>query len=161
LNIDIDVKASLYIKESFEVIQLSEWKSWSKEEIKKRGLVSTGFHLPYNPDLKERSRELRKNMTDAEKIIWFGYLKSLQVNVLRRKPIDHFIVDFYIPDYNLVIEVDGKIHNTLKNKEYDSFKDTMLKLYGLSVLRITNEMINLDFNKAVELIEEKIKFKFD
>ena len=140
---------------------MSEWKSWSKEEIKKRGLVSTGFHLPYNPDLKERSRELRKNMTDAEKIIWFGYLKSLQVNVLRQKPIDHFIVDFYIPDYNLVIEVDGKIHNTLKNKKYDSFKDTMLKLYGLSVLRITNEMINLDFNKAVELIEEKIKFKFD
>ncbi|MBP7902622.1 MAG: DUF559 domain-containing protein [Spirochaetes bacterium] len=49
----------------------------------------------------------------------------------------------------------------MKNKEYDSFKDTMLKLYGLSVLRITNEMINLDFNKAVELIEEKIKFKVD
>ena len=161
MNIDIDVKASLFIKESFEVIQLSEWKSWSKEEIKRRGLVSTGFHLPYNPDLKERSRELRKNMTDAEKKIWFGYLKSLQVNVLRQKPIDHFIVDFYIPDYNLVIEVDGEIHNTLKNKEYDSFKDTMLKLYGLSVLRITNEMINLDFNKAVELIEEKIKFKVD
>ena len=161
MNIDIDVKASLFIKESFEVIQLGEWKSWSEEEIKKRGLVSTGFHLPYNPDLKERSRELRKNMTDAEKKIWFGYLKSLQVNVLRQKPIDHFIVDFYIPDYNLVIEVDGEIHNTLKNKEYDSFKDTMLKLYGLSVLRITNEMINLDFNKAVELIEEEIKFKVE
>jgi len=132
---------------------------WTKEEIKRRGLVSTGFHLPYNPDLKERSRELRKNMTDAEKKIWFGYLKSLQVNVLRQKPIDHFIVDFYIPDYNLVIEIDGEIHNTLKNKEYDSFKDTILKLYGLSILRITNEMIVLDFNRAVELIEEKIKSK--
>jgi very-short-patch-repair endonuclease len=141
------------------VIQLSEWMRWTKEEIKRRGLVSTGFHLPYNPDLKERSRELRKNMTDAEKKIWFGYLKSLQVNVLRQKPIDHFIVDFYIPDYNLVIEIDGEIHNTLKNKEYDSFKDTILKLYGLSILRITNEMIVLDFNRAVELIEEKIKSK--
>jgi very-short-patch-repair endonuclease len=130
--------------------------SWTKEEIRRRGLVSTGFHLPYNPDLKERSRELRKNMTDAEKKIWFGYLKLLQVNVVRQKPIDHFIVDFYIPDYKLIIEIDGKIHNTRERKECDIFKENMLKVYGLSVLRITNDVIIYDFDNAVKLIKDRI-----
>jgi len=138
------------------VIKLSEWMSWTKEEIRRRGLVSTGFHLPYNPDLKERSRELRKNMTDAEKKIWFGYLKLLQVNVVRQKPIDHFIVDFYIPDYKLIIEIDGKIHNTRERKECDIFKENMLKVYGLSVLRITNDVIIYDFDNAVKLIKDRI-----
>ena len=138
------------------MIKLSEWMSWTKEEIRRRGLVSTGFHLPYNPDLKERSRELRKNMTDAEKKIWFGYLKLLQVNVVRQKPIDHFIVDFYIPDYKLIIEIDGKIHNTRERKECDIFKDNMLKVYGLSVLRITNDVIIYDFDNAVKLIKDRI-----
>ncbi|HPJ15073.1 MAG TPA: DUF559 domain-containing protein [Spirochaetota bacterium] len=138
------------------MIKLSEWMSWTKEEIRRRGLVSTGFHLPYNPDLKERSRELRKNMTDAEKKIWFGYLKLLQVNVVRQKPIDHFIVDFYIPDYKLIIEIDGKIHNTRERKECDIFKENMLKVYGLSVLRITNDVIIYDFDNAVKLIKDRI-----
>ncbi|HPW52047.1 MAG TPA: DUF559 domain-containing protein [Spirochaetota bacterium] len=124
--------------------------------MRRRGLLSTGFHLPYNPDLKERSRELRKNMTDAEKKIWFGYLKLLQVNVVRQKPIDHFIVDFYIPDYKLIIEIDGKIHNTRERKECDIFKENMLKVYGLSVLRITNDVIIYDFDNAVKLIKDRI-----
>ena len=141
------------------MIQLSEWISWTKEEIRRRGLVSTGFHLPYNPDLKERSRELHKNMTDAEKKIWFGYLNSLRVNVFRQKPIDHFIVDFYIPDCKLIIEIDGEIHNTRERKEYDVFKDNMLRVYGLSVLRITNDVVIYDFGNAVKLIEDRIGFK--
>ena len=144
------------IKRSVEVIRLCEWKIWTKEEIKKRGLICTGFHLPYNPKLKERARELRKNMTDAEKKLWYGYLKPLPVNVLRQKPIDHFIADFYIPRYRLVIEIDGEVHDTLYQKEYDSFRDTMLQLYGVSVLRITNDLIADEFGRAVRLIEERI-----
>jgi len=147
----------LFIKEGFGVIQLSDWMSWTKEEIKRRGLVSTGFHLPYNPDLKERSRELRKNMTDAEKKIWFGYLKTLKVKVLRQKPIDHFIADFYIPDYKLIIEIDGKIHNTRESKEYDIFKDNMLNVYGLYVLRIMNEVVLYDFENAVKMIKDRMR----
>jgi very-short-patch-repair endonuclease len=83
-------------------------------------------------------------------------LKLLQVNVVRQKPIDHFIVDFYIPDYKLIIEIDGKIHNTRERKECDIFKENMLKVYGLSVLRITNDVIIYDFDNAVKLIKDRI-----
>lgn len=40
---------------------------YDEQWLKSRGLITTGFHLPYNPKLKERARELRKNMTEAEK----------------------------------------------------------------------------------------------
>lgn len=62
--------------------------------------------MPYNPLLKERAGELRKNMTPAEKKIWKQCLKFLDVNVLRQKVIDHYIADFYIPSKSLVIEID-------------------------------------------------------
>ncbi|MEI8091267.1 MAG: DUF559 domain-containing protein [bacterium] len=53
---------------------------------------------------------MRKNMTAAEKKIWNEYLKQLDINVLRQKVIDNYIVDFYIPSKKLVIEIDGSVH---------------------------------------------------
>ena len=57
-------------------------------------LVNAGFHLPYNPDLVARAREMRKNPSPAEKKLWYGYLRNFKHRVLRQRPIDHFIVDF-------------------------------------------------------------------
>ena len=67
-------------------------------------------HLPYNRALVERARDLRKNMTPAEAELWHECLRHLNVSVLRQRPIDNFIVDFYIPSLKLVIEVDGDSH---------------------------------------------------
>ncbi|HBE56853.1 MAG TPA: endonuclease, partial [Cyanobacteria bacterium UBA11366] len=75
-------------------------------------LKHSDFHLPYNPALVARAKELRKNMTPAEKKLWYGYLRTFQFRVLRQRPIDHFIVDFYCPSLKLVIEVDGESHFT-------------------------------------------------
>jgi very-short-patch-repair endonuclease len=70
------------------------------------------FMLRYSNQLKTNSRKLRKNMTDAERLLWSRLrrkqLKGLQV--YRQKPIDGFIVDFYCPKANLVIELDGGQH---------------------------------------------------
>jgi len=95
-------------------------------------------------------------MTAAEKKLWYDYLKKLDVNVLRQKPIDHYIVDFYIPKYLLVIEVDGEIHDSVECLEYDAFRDTMLQFYGLNVIRIRNEKIIDEYNSVVEKIEEHL-----
>ena len=55
--------------------------------------------LPYNVDLKELSRQLRKNMTDAERRLWarirMKQLKGCQF--YRQKPIGEYIVDFFCP----------------------------------------------------------------
>ena len=105
-----------------------------------RGLITTGFHLPYNPKLRERARELRKHPTPAERKVW-EFLRTLPYKVLRQRPIDHYIVDFYLPQVGLVIEIDGEQHFTEEGKQYDAHRDAVLQGYGLRVLRIANQEV--------------------
>ena len=68
--------------------------------------------IPYNPKLKERARDLKKNATFAEKILWIAIRrKQLGFEFHRQVPIDQYIVDFYCHELMLVIEVDGISHN--------------------------------------------------
>jgi very-short-patch-repair endonuclease len=62
--------------------------------------------LAYNPSLLEKAKELKQNMTKAEKRLWYDFLQPLDIKVLRQQPIDEYIVDFYIASKKLVIEVD-------------------------------------------------------
>ena len=49
-------------------------------------------------------------MTPAERKLWHKYLRQFPLPVYRQKPIDNYIVDFYIPKLKLVIEIDGETH---------------------------------------------------
>ncbi len=120
--------------------------------MKKDGLVSTGFHIPYNPKLNKRARELRKNMTAAEKKLWSEFLQHLDCTVLRQKPLDNYIVDFYCPRHKLVIEVDGNVHESGESMEYDEYRTRILEGYGLQVIRFRNHDVLNDFNRVREEI---------
>lgn len=106
-------------------------------ELKARGLIYNGRHLPYNPQLVERAKQLRKNMTFAEKKLWKKFFKNFPLRVLRQRPIDHFIVDFYIAKLKLVIEIDGEIHEKTENIEYDKQRSLFLDVYGLKIVALT------------------------
>ena len=96
--------------------------------------------LPYNPKLKERARKLRSSMTDAEIALW-AKLRRRQLNhhqFRRQKSIGNFIVDFYCPSANLVIEIDGGQHYTEKGQTSDAKRDAYLRTLGLRVLRFSN-----------------------
>lgn len=108
-------------------------------------LSSSEFHLPYNPALVERAKQLRKNMTPAEKKLWYQYLRDFKYRVLRQRPIDQFIVDFYCAHLRLVIEVDGDSHFSDNVKAYDMARSQILEGYGLNVLRFTNEQVLQNF----------------
>ncbi|MEM6427820.1 MAG: endonuclease domain-containing protein [Deinococcota bacterium] len=95
-------------------------------------------HLPYNRKLVARAKELRRNATPAEKKLWNACLKHLDIKVYRQRPIDNFIVDFYIPRAKLVIEVDGASHFTPEGRIYDADRTNVLSGYGLQVMRFTN-----------------------
>jgi len=103
-------------------------------------------YLPYNKNLVSRAKELRKNMTKAERKLWYDYLRNFKYRVHRQRPIDNFIVDFYCPQLKLVIEVDGETHYVENAQEYDAERTQILEGYGLKVIRFTNEEIlnNLD-----------------
>lgn len=110
------------------------------------GLINTDFHLPYNPKLVEKAKEMRKNMTLAEKKLWHNYLRTFRFRVLRQRPINNFIVDFYCRELKLVIEIDGDSHFTNEGKAHDQERTQVLEGYGLKVMRFTNDQVlnNLD-----------------
>ena len=88
---------------------------------------------PYHKNLKQVSHNLRNNMTEAEKLLW-SRLRGKQLLGLqfyRQKPILNYIVDFYCPSANLVIECDGSQHFTEENLEADRIRDEALAHLGL------------------------------
>jgi len=109
---------------------------------------------PYNKNLKQPSRDLRNNMTDAEKLLW-SRLRNKQILGLqfyRQKPILNFIVDFYSPTANLVIECDGGQHYTVEGLEADRARDQALTQLGLNVLRFDNGQVMGEIDVVVEQI---------
>ena len=114
--------------------------------------------LPYNAKLKSFSRELRNNMTDAEKLLWSKIrrkqLKNLQF--YRQKIIGNYIVDFYCPKAKLVIELDGGQHHSEIGKESDEYRDDYLSQMELKVLRFSNAEVFNDLNAVLEEIWRNI-----
>ena len=103
----------------------------------------------YNKGLVSNARTLRKNMTKEEKHLWYDFLKKLPCTVHRQYNIENYIVDFYVAEKKVVIEVDGTQHLTRKQKPEDEKRDYTLSLRGIQVLRYSNESINKDFNTIV------------
>jgi very-short-patch-repair endonuclease len=109
--------------------------------------------LYYNKNLKQFSRELRKNMTDAENVLWSRIrgkqLKNCQF--YRQKIIGNYIADFYSPKAKLVIELDGGQHYDSDEKEKDAQRDAYMANIGLKVLRFSDRDV---FEKLEGILEE-------
>ena len=101
-------------------------------------------------NLTELARALRKNMTRHERHLWYDFLKPLAIMVHRQKIIGPYIVDFYIAEKNLVIELDGSQHYDLPGKEADNIRDQFLREQGLAVLRYANSDIDKNFRGVCE-----------
>lgn len=96
--------------------------------------------LSYQKGLKKLSRKLRSNLTDSERILW-SKLRRKQICGIpfyRQKPIGNYIVDFYAPKINLIIEIDGSQHLEEGQRAKDKQRDEYLNRQGLKVLRVTN-----------------------
>ena len=108
--------------------------------------------LPHNSDLTEYAKQLRKNMTVQEKRLWYDLLRHLPAKVKRQYVIKNHIVDFYIPKYHVVVEVDGLQHRTPEMKRADAVRDAELLELGIHVIRYSNKDINENFrNVAADL----------
>jgi very-short-patch-repair endonuclease len=114
--------------------------------------------LPYNANLKQPARQLRKNMTDSERHLWAKIrMKQLKGHLFyRQKPIGDYIVDFFCPRAKLVIEVDDSYHLVGETIEYDSIRDEYLSSLGLRVLRFSNSDVMTHIESVVKRIEEEI-----
>ena len=99
----------------------------------------------HNKKLRDNARTLRKSMTKEERHLWYDFLKDLPIMVHRQKIIGNYIVDFYIAEAKLVIELDGSQHFEEEGQKMDESRDAFLKSQGLTILRYANSDINQNF----------------
>lgn len=107
--------------------------------------------IPYNPILKERARQLRKNMTAGEVKLW-QRLKGKQIygyDFDRQRPIDQFIVDFYCKQLMLAIEIDGASHDSEVAQQKDWERQARLEAFGVRFLRFSEAAVHRDIDGIV------------
>ncbi|GBD88195.1 hypothetical protein BMS3Abin03_02130 [bacterium BMS3Abin03] len=116
--------------------------------------------LHYNRSKEKwRRKELRNNMTKAEKILW-DHLKNKKLDgykFRRQYSVDSFIIDFYCPKVKLGIEVDGKVHFTYEAKEYDENRSGFLADFGIEIIRFKNDEIHYNIEMVLNKIKQKLK----
>jgi len=102
-----------------------------------------------------RARELRKNSTLSEVLLW-NQLKNgklLGLNFNRQKVVNNrYIVDFFCPECNLIVEIDGRSHDNSKYK-YDIERHNYLEELGFIVVRIDD----INVKKSTEKVLERLK----
>ena len=104
----------------------------------------------YDQSLVKSAQSLRKNMTPEEKHLWYDFLKKLPITVNRQKNIGRYIVDLFIADKRIVIEIDGIQHTMPEAEKADRQRDIDLANLGVTVLRYGNLDINKNFNRVCE-----------
>jgi len=126
---------------------------------KKKGLIANFRELPYNPNLKERAREMRNNSTKSEIKFWCEMLRKRETGYqfYRQKIIDHYIVDFYCAKLKLVVEIDGESHEG--KEKYDKKRDDELNAYGLKVLHYNDNTVLNNFQIVEKDFKEQLKLR--
>ncbi|WP_299434050.1 DUF559 domain-containing protein [uncultured Maribacter sp.] len=106
--------------------------------------------------LLERAKEMRKNPTQAEAVLWESLKgKNLGDKFRRQHVISDFIVDFVCLSKCLVIEVDGAIHDA--QKEQDEERTAILNENGFKVIRFKNEEVIGDIDNVLATIQKHLE----
>lgn len=98
--------------------------------------------------LKDRRRELRRNQTPEEKIIW-ELVRGHRLaghHFVRQYSVGPYILDFYCPAKKLGIELDGGQHKAKDGSIYDQERTGYLEGFGIKTIRFENTQVleNLD-----------------
>ena len=99
-------------------------------------------------------------MTPEERHLWYDFLKKLPLNVKRQHNIGNYIVDFYIAEKKIVIEIDGRQHNLPENKQSDQTRDEFFSSWGITVLRYSNKNIHTNFREVTNDILQHLGLTF-
>ncbi len=116
----------------------------------------------YNSNLIERAKVMAKNMTKAEKRIWFEVLSSKKTGYkfTKQEVVDSYILDFYCSELMLGVEVDGEEHG--EKLDYDKHRTEVLNSFGIKIIRFTNKEVyeNLEEVRFSIMLEVNLSNKF-
>ena len=103
----------------------------------------------------KRARRLRRDATDAEKLLWRALREQLPVSGFRRQhPIGPYIADFASPAHKLVVELDGGQHAL--QKQTDSTRTAELARRGYHVIRFWNNDVINNLTGVLETIRREL-----
>ncbi len=107
----------------------------------------------------QNARDLRKSMTEAESLLWdrLRGRKCGRLKFRRQQIIEGFIADFYCELAQLVVEVDGGIHNDPKVKQNDEHREKVFKARGIKTIRFKNDEIITNAESALAQIADACK----
>lgn len=94
-----------------------------------------------------------------EDILW-QYLRSRRLDGLkfrRQHPLVEFVADFYCHEKKLVIELDGAVHDTEVNKDYDQARTNLLANLDVTVIRFRNKDVLHNIESVITAIRSCIK----
>nr|WP_262494682.1 vitamin B12 dependent-methionine synthase activation domain-containing protein [Flavobacterium davisii] len=127
--------------------------------------MSKQFWETANPvlyeELKVRAKEMRNQPTDAENMLWKVLSnKGIDGFKFRRQHIiGQYIVDFVCLEKNLIVEVDGAIHNLQEQIERDKLRTEWLESKGFEVIRFTNKEVLANLFETIEKIRQRLSVK--
>lgn len=101
---------------------------------------------------------MRKNQTDAEKVLW-RYLRNRQkggLKFFRQYSVGKYILDFYCPILRLAIELDGGGHMEAAKVLYDKNRTEYLNGFGVRVMRFWDNDVLKNIEGVVQKIDEAI-----
>ena len=111
----------------------------------------------YNKALVPRAKDMRREMTQQERRLWYDFLREYPLRFRRQSVIYQYIADFYCDRAKLVIEVDGSQHAQPGAREYDRIRTLTLESIELAVLRFTNAEVEKDFANVCKMIEQAVR----
>ncbi len=104
--------------------------------------------------LKDRRRQLRRDSTKAENILWKELRKNqIGHRIVRQFSIAGYVIDFYCPKFRLGIELEGGIHQRKFNKIYDKYREEYLKSFGVKLIKISNEKVVKNVKEVIDRIK--------
>ena len=120
--------------------------------------MKTDMHHNATGQIFENARLLRKKSTVSENVMWNALRnrKILGVKFRRQHPVESFIADFYSRELNLIIEIDGKIHNKKEQKDYDEARSFEMAKYEIKVIRFSNEEVINNLDKVITKLKKHI-----
>ena len=105
-----------------------------------------------NSKLKTLARNMRKNPTKEEGLLWHNFLRTYPLQFRRQYVIGNYIVDFYCHSARLVVELDGSQHYEERGQQTDAERTAYLESQGLFVLRFSNHDVTHSFYEVCEEI---------
>jgi|ERR1051325_9923207 very-short-patch-repair endonuclease len=113
-------------------------------------------YVDYRKKQKEKqefAKKLRDHMTHSEEILW---KRVKPLGFFSHQPLLGYIPDFYHYRKRIIVEVDGSIHETEKQKQWDLERDEVFRSRGIFTFRVTNDQVNNDIENVMSQIKKLV-----